>query len=213
VNLAPSAGLNVVYKSLLEPDFNNPVAAFQAIIPQLQAAHPDIVYLATFGPVAALWIKAATQAGYTPPQWHTIEWGAAFSPILGGKVDHITTDVFWTPTYLSKSGGGYADETTFSNVLTTAYGSAQRGWYQFQNIELRMIIFEMISAAVAASTSPTRANLNAALHQLNIPTVSGQLNVGSAGYGNIGLVPVQWQNGRVQTVFPASLSNATYAYP
>jgi branched-chain amino acid transport system substrate-binding protein len=213
VNLAPSAGLNVVYKNLLEPDFNNPVAAFQAIIPQLQAAHPDIVYLATFGPVAALWIKAATQAGYAPQQWHTIEWGAAFSSILGGNVNHITTDVFWTPTYLTKSGGGYTDEATFSNLLTTSYNSTQKGWYLFQNIELRMIIYEMISSAVAASNSPTRANLNAALHQLNIPTISGQLVIGSAGYGNIGLVPVQWQNARVQTVFPASLANATYAYP
>lgn len=213
LNLAPQAGLSVVYKNLLEPDFNNPVAAFQAIIPKLQAAHPDIVYLATFGPVAALWIKAAQQAGYSPQQWHTIEWGAAFSPILGGNVNHITTDVFWTPSYLSKSGGGYADESTFSSLLTTAYGSTQLGWYQFQNVNLRMIIFEMIAAAVAASTSPTRANLNAALHQLNIPTVSGQLVVQPAGYGNIGLVPIQWQNGRVQTVFPSSLSNATYAYP
>jgi hypothetical protein len=43
--------------------------------------------------------------------------------------------------------------------------------------------------------------------------VSGQLTVQPQGYGTIGLVPVQWQNSRIQTTFPASLSNATYAYP
>jgi hypothetical protein len=43
--------------------------------------------------------------------------------------------------------------------------------------------------------------------------VSGQLVVQPQGYGTIGLVPVQWQNTRIQTVFPAGLSNATFAYP
>lgn len=215
LQLAQQAGLQIVYQTKLQPNFNDPVSAFTAIIPQLKAASPDIVYLATFGPVAALWMKAAAAAGFQPKQWHTIEWGAAFAPILTGTgyVDHTTTDVFWTPTYLTKSGGGYADESVFNQLMTTAYGSTQAGWYLFQNVELRMIIFEMISAAVAQSTSPTRANINTALHQLNIPTISGQLVIGSAGYGNIGLVTVQWQNGRVQTVYPASLANATYAWP
>jgi branched-chain amino acid transport system substrate-binding protein len=215
LHLAPQAGLRVLSADLVQPDFSNPVAAFSALIPKLQAENPDIVYLATFGPVAALWMKAAAQAGFQPKQWHTIEWGAAFAPILGGtqNVNHVTSEAFWTPSYLSRSGSGYADEATFGQLLKTAYGSAQVGWYLFQNIELRMIIFEMISAAVSQTTSPTRANLNTALHQLNIPTVSGQLVVQSAGYGTIGLVPIQWQGGRVQTVFPSTLANATYAWP
>jgi ABC-type branched-subunit amino acid transport system substrate-binding protein len=216
IQLAKQAGLQVVYQNLLEPNSADPVSGFSAIIPQLQAANPDIVYLATFGPVAALWMKAAASAGYAPKQWHTIEWGSAFTGILTGNptyISHTTTDVFWTPTYLSKSGGGYVDETLFSNLLTTAYGSAQAGWYLFQNIELRMIIFEMIAAAVAQTTSPTRANLNAALHSLNIPTIAGQLVIQPQGYGNIGLVTVQWQNDRVQTVYPSTLANATYAWP
>jgi ABC-type branched-subunit amino acid transport system substrate-binding protein len=215
LNLAPQAGLQVVYHQLLQPDFTNPVAGFDAIIPALKAANPDIVYLATFGPVAGLWMKDAATQGFAPKQWHTIEWGSAFSFLAGGSqaVNHVTSDVFWTPTYLNKSGGGYADETTFNQLLTTAYGSAQAGWYQFQNIELRMVIFQMIKAAVAATDNPTRANLNTALHALNIPTVSGSLVVQSQGYGTIGLVPVQWQSNAIQTVYPSGLSNATYAYP
>lgn len=215
LNLAPQAGLQVVYQNKIQPSFTDPVAGFSAIIPALKAANPDIIYLATFGPVAALWMKAAGQAGLAPKQWHTIEWGAAFAPILGGpqNTNHVSSEAFWTPTYLSKSGGGYSDESTFSQLLTTAYGSAQTGWYLFQNVELRMVIFQMIKAAVAATDNPTRATLNTALHALNIATVSGQLVVQPQGYGTIGLVPVQWQNSRIQTVFPSGLSNATFAYP
>jgi len=210
LNLAPQAGLQVVYQNKIQPSFTDPVACFSAIIPALKAANPDIIYLATFGPVAALWMKAASDAGLQPKQWHTIEWGAAFSAITGNALaNHVTTDVFWSPTFAGKTGTGYADNQLFGTLLTNAGVT----WYQFQNIELRMVIFQMIKAAVAASNSPTRANLNTALHALNIPTVSGSLVVQPQGYGTIGLVPIQWQNNRIQTVFPASLSNASYAFP
>ncbi len=210
LHLAPQAGLQVVYQKLIEPDFTNPVAGFQAIIPDLKAANPDIIYLATFGPVSALWMKAASQSGLQPRQWHSIEWGAAFSPIIGSQIaNHVTTDVFWAPPFGSKQGSGFADNQLFNQLLSGAGVT----WYQFQNIELRMVIFQMIKAAVSQVDNPTRASVNAALRALNIPTVSGQLVVQPQGYGTIGLVPVQWQNNRIQTVFPSGLSNATYAYP
>ncbi len=210
LHLAPQAGLSVVYQKLLQPDFTNPVAGFQAIIPDLKAANPDIVYLATFGPVAALWMKAASQSGFQPKQWHTIEWGAAFASITGQPLaSHTTTEVFWTPTFASQQGSGFADEALFNQLVAKAGVT----WYNFQNIELRMIIFEMIAKAVSQVSTPTRANLNTALRQLNMPTVGGQLIVQPQGYGTIGLVPVQWQNGRIQTLFPQSLKNATYVYP
>lgn len=208
--LAKEAGLNVVYHTLLQPDFTNPVEGFQAILPQLKAANPDIVYLATFGPVAALWMKAANQSGFVPKQWHTIEWGSAFTAIVGAALaSHTTTNLFWTPTYLSKSGGGFAGESLFAQLLQ----ASGLQWNVYQNIELRMIIFQMITAAVAKTSTPTRANLNAELHNLNIPTVSGQLVIQPQGYGTIGLVTVQWQNGNIQTIYPPSVANATYAYP
>src|SRR5207245_8953291 len=106
-------------------------------------------------------------------------------------------------------GSSVADEARFNQLLTKEGVT----WYSVQNIELRMIIFQMIAKAAAQAGSATRANLNTALHQLNRPTVGGQLVVQSQGYGTIGLVPVQWQNGRIQTLFPQSLKNATYVYP
>jgi len=156
-------------------------------------------------------MKAASQSGFQPQQWHTIEWGAAFASITGQQLaSHTTTEVFWTPTFASQQqSSGFADEALFNQLVTKAGVT----WYNFQNIELRMIIFEMIAKAVSQVSSPTRANLNNALHQLNMPTVGGKLVVQPQGYGTIGLVPVQWQNGRIQTLFPQSLANATYTYP
>src|SRR5439155_26559118 len=97
-----------------------------------------------------------------------------------------TTEVFWTPTFASQQGSGFADEALFTQLVKNAGIT----WYNFQNIELRMIIFEMIAKAVSQVSSPTRANLNTALHQLNMPTVGGQLVVHSHGYGTEGLFPV-----------------------
>lgn len=210
LSLAQKAGLKIVYQKLLQPDFQSPVSGFQAILPELKAANPDIVYLATFGPVAALWIKAANQSGFQPKQWHTLEWGAAFEPIVGPRlVEHITSDIFWTPSFLNKQGGGYADEQLFWGLLQ----NASMPWTKYQWIELRMIIFQMIAAAVSQVDTVSRASLNTALHKLNIPTISGQLVVQPQGYGTIRLVTVQWQNGEIKTVWPQELADATYIFP
>lgn len=209
LSLAKKAGLNIVYQKLLQPDFASPVSAFQAIIPDLKAANPDIVYLATFGPIAALWIKAANQSGFQPKQWHTIEWGAAFQPILGPLVQHVTSDIFWTPAFLNKTGPGYADEQLFWQLLK----DANMDWNVYQWIELRMIIFQMIAAAVSQVSTVSRASLNEALHHLDIPTISGRLVVQPQGYGTIALVTVQWQDGKIKTVWPQSLADSAFAYP
>jgi branched-chain amino acid transport system substrate-binding protein len=209
LSLAKKAGLTIVYQKLLQPDFQSPVSAFQAIIPELKAANPDIVYLATFGPVAALWIKAANQSGFQPKQWHTIEWGAAFQPILGPLVQHVTSDIFWTPAFLNKTGPGYADEQLFWQLLK----DANMDWNVYQWIELRMIIFQMIAAAVSQVSTVSRASLNEALHHLDIPTISGRLVVQPQGYGTIALVTVQWQDGKIKTVWPPTVADGKFIYP
>src|SRR2546428_8802857 len=151
LNLAPQAGLSVVYHKLPQPDLTNPAPGFQAIIPDPQAHHPGLRYLGAFARVAALWMKAASQSGFQPKQWHTIEWGAAFASITGQPLaSHTTTEVFWTPTFASQQGSGFADEALFNQLVAKAGVT----WYNFQNIELRMIIFEMISKAVSQVSTP-----------------------------------------------------------
>ena len=220
-----TTGLTTDYQALLAPG----TTSFSAQINALKTANngnaPDIIYCAIFGPVCASFIVQAEQAGLVPKQWHTIEWGASFASTLssaGISDANITTDVFWTPSFNSSNAGTSTFNTVLTNAnsLATSAGKTPVTWYNYQNIELRMIIYQMIQAAVAkipsanfSSTSAENSAINYELHHLNIPTIAGQLIVQPEGYGTIGLVTVQFQNNNVQTVYPSNVANASYVYP
>jgi ABC-type branched-subunit amino acid transport system substrate-binding protein len=222
-----TTGLTVDYKQLLTPGtttFTEQINALKALSPQ-----PDIVYCAIFGPVCSLLIQQANQAGFHPKQWHTIEWGASFASSLKQatvSTDNITTDVFWTPSFPSSNPGTSTFETLMTNANSLANQANSTGniapvnWYDYQNIELRMIIFQMIAQAVSQTpsanfSSPASENsaLNHALHHENFPTIAGQLTIQPQGYGTIALATVQWQHGDIETVAPQKVANATYAHP
>jgi len=222
-----TAGLNVVYHQLLAPQFTNP--DFSQQISALKALNPDIVYLAMFGPFCAIFINQANAAGFHPKEWHTIEWGASFAPTLAsasGNTDNITSEVFWTPSFPSSNAGTSTFLQLMNNANQLAIQANSTGkvapvtWYNYQNIELRMIIFQMIAQAVSmipsanfTSQASENSALNYVLHHENFPTISGQLVVQPAGYGTIGLVAVQWQHNDIQTVWPRNVANATYVNP
>lgn len=223
-----TTGLTTVYQALLQPNFVNP--DFSAQITALKTAvngtsPPDIIFCAMFGPFCAQFITQAEAQGLVPKQWHTIEWGASFASQLqaaGVSTANITSDVFWTPSFPSSNPGTALFQQTMqaASQLAVAAGKTPVNWYNYQNIELRWIIFQMINASVgsipsANFSSPTSENaaLNYALHHLNINTISGPLVIQPQGYGTIGLVTVQFQNNEIQTVYPTSVANATYVHP
>jgi ABC-type branched-subunit amino acid transport system substrate-binding protein len=222
-----TSGLTVDYHQLLTPGtttFSEQINAMKALSPQ-----PDIVYCAIFGPFCAALIQQANAAGFHPKEWHTIEWGASFASTLksaGVSTDNITTEVFWTPSFPSSNTG----TSTFVQLINNANQLAKQAnstgniapvtWYDYQNIELRMIIFQMIAQAVSmtpsanfSSAASENVALNNALHLENFPTISGQLTVEPQGFGTIGLAAVQWQHGSIETVWPQKVANATYAHP
>lgn len=200
LTLAKNAGLRIVYNVTLAPQFANP--DFSAQITQLKALKPDIVYLAMFGPFSAIFISQAAQAGYQPKEWHAIEFGASWFKQLGPLAEHTTTEVFWTPSFSFYQ----------SDVLKTLLNTAGLRWEDWQNVELRMIIFQMVTAAVERAATLDRAGFNDALHSLQIMTAGGPLIVQPAGYGTIGLIPIQVQSGKIVTVW-GTFADSTYVHP
>ncbi|MDJ0271020.1 MAG: ABC transporter substrate-binding protein, partial [Aigarchaeota archaeon] len=187
------------YDQLLTPGTTD----FAGVIRELKSIQPDIVFLAMFGPVNALFIRQANEAGFKPKEFHVIEYGAGFVDGLGPLAEGVTSEIFWTPSFKYYQ----------SDLLNELMARAGLSWVDWQWTELRMIIFQMIVAAVEEAGRLDRDAINDALHRLQIMTVSGPLIIGPQGYGNIGLVAIQIQNGRIQTVWPRELANATYVYP
>ncbi|MEM4200629.1 MAG: ABC transporter substrate-binding protein, partial [Nitrososphaerales archaeon] len=168
IALAKKAGLNVVYEKLLAPGTTD----FSGVIRDLKAVNPDIVYLAMFGPINALFIKQANEAGFKPKEYHVVEYGAGFVDSLGALAEGVTSDIFWTPSFKYYQ----------SDLLNDLMKKAGLSWVDWQWTELRMIIFQMIISAVEEAGSLDRNKINDALHRLQIMTVSGPLVIQPPGY-------------------------------
>ena len=220
-------GLNITSQQLLQPQFTNPdfTSAIQQILSSNGGKAPDIVFCAMFGPFCAQFITQAESNGLVPKQWHTIEWGSAFAGILASKGDstqNITTDVFWTPSFPVANAGTSLMNTITQTASVWAVGnkSAAVTWYNYQNIEIRWEIYQMINATIGqipsanfSSSTTLKSSINNVLHHLNFATVSGQQVVQPQGYGTMALVTVQFEKSDINTVYPSSVSNATYVHP
>jgi ABC-type branched-subunit amino acid transport system substrate-binding protein len=222
-------GLNITSEQLLTPEFTNPdfSSAIQTVLSTNGGKSPDIVFCAMFGPFCAQFITQAEGAGLVPKQWHTIEWGASFAGIVTGKgysTDNMTTDVFWTPSFPATNPG----TALYTNITNTASAwalgnsssNAAVTWYNYQNIEIRWEIFQMINATIAqiptanfSSPATLDSSINNVLHHLDMQTIAGSLVIQPAGFGTMGLVTVQFENGRINTVYPQDVANATYVHP
>jgi ABC-type branched-subunit amino acid transport system substrate-binding protein len=223
-------GLNITSEQLLTPQFTNPdfSSAIQQVLSSNGGKSPDIVFCAMFGPFCAQFITQAQGAGLVPKQWHTIEWGASFAGIVAGKgysTDNMTTDVFWTPSYPTTNAGTSLYNAITNTASAWAVGNSSQNaavtWYNYQNIEIRWEIFQMINATIGmlptanfSSSSLLDSSINNVLHHLtNLQTISGPLTIQPAGFGTMGLVTVQFENGRINTVYPTNVKNATYVAP
>ena len=222
-------GLTITSQQLLQPQFVNPdfSSAIQQILSSNGGKAPDIVFCAMFGPFCAQFITQAESSGLVPKQWHTIEWGSAFAGILGSKgvsTQNITTDVFWTPSFPATNAGTSLMNTITATASQWAVGNSSANlpvtWYNYQNIEIRWEIFQMINATIGqipsanfSSSTTLDSSINNVLHKLNMQTVSGPLVIQPAGYGTMALVTVQFNNNRINAVYPSSVSNSTYIYP
>jgi ABC-type branched-subunit amino acid transport system substrate-binding protein len=221
-------GLTITSQQLLTPQFTNPdfSSAVQQILSSNGGKSPDIVFCAMFGPFCAQFITQAEGAGLVPKQWHTIEWGASFAGIVnsaGYSTNNMTTDVFWTPSFPASNPGTalYQSITATASKWATGNSSSNAAvtWYNYQNIEIRWEIFQMINASIAkiptanfSSAATLDSSINNELHSINIQAIAGPLAIQPLGFGTMALVTVQFENGRINTVYPSSVSNATYVH-
>ncbi len=222
-------GLTITSQQLLAPQFTSPdfSSAIQQVLSSNGGKSPDIVFCAMFGPFCGQFITQAESHGLVPKQWHTIEWGSAFAPIVssaGYSTNNMTTDVFWTPSFPASNAGTSLYNTITQTASNWALGNSSSNaavtWYNYQNIEIRWEIYQMINASIAqipsanfSSAATLDSSLNNVLHKLNIQTISGPLIIQPLGYGTMALVTVQFESGRINTVYPSSVSNSTYVHP
>ena len=206
-NKANIAGLTVVATETVPPGATD----FSAIIGKLKGLNPDIIYVATWAGTAAAFAKQAFELGLKPRELH---------------IPHSTiTEKYYGMVGANIAEGitGITHETIFKKGDKDAYFALRKkvglagfeaGW-----TSLRFIALEALAKAIEQAGSVDRAKVMAALRDLRYETLHGELKFSFGvevagkkvdGVGNKLVFPAQWQNGKIEVIWPADLATSGY---
>jgi branched-chain amino acid transport system substrate-binding protein len=207
INKVGLAGLTVVATETVPPGATD----FSAIIGKLKGLNPDVVYVATWAGTAAAFAKQAFELGLRPKELH---------------IPHSTiTEKYYTMVGANIGEGitGITHEAHFKKGDKDAYFALRKkvglegfeaGW-----TSLRFIALEALTKAVERAGSLDRAKVMAALRTLRYETLHGELAFSFGvevagkkveGVGNKLVFPAQWQNGKIEVIWPTDMATSRY---
>jgi branched-chain amino acid transport system substrate-binding protein len=207
INRANVAGLTVVATETVPPG----AADFSAIIGKLKALNPDVVYVATWAGTAAAFAKQAFELGLRPKELHiphsTIT--EKYYAMVGARIGEGLTGV--THETLFRKGD---KDAYFALRKRVGLSGFEAGW-----TSLRFIALEALTKAIEQAGSLDRAKVMAALRTLRYETLHGTLAFSFGvevagkkvdGVGNKVVFPAQWQNGKIEVIWPAEVATSKY---
>lgn len=207
IHRADLAGLKVVATETVPPGATD----FSAIIGKLKGLNPDIVYVATWAGTAAAFTKQAFELGLKPKELHiphsTIT--EKFYGMVGGKIGEGITGVTHEAHFKKGDKDAY-----FALRKKVGLSGFEAGW-----TSLRFIALEALVKAIEQAGSLDRAKVMAALKNLKYETLHGELKFSFGvevagkkvdGVGNKLVFPAQWQNGKIEVLFPSELATGKY---
>ena len=206
-NKANIAGLTVVATETVPPGATD----FSAIIGKLKGLNPDIIYVATWAGTAAAFAKQAFELGLKPRELHiphstiTEKYYGMVGANIGEGITGITHETHF------KKGD---KDAYFALRKKVGLAGFEAGW-----TSLRFIALEALAKAIEKAGSVDRVKVMAALRDLRYETLHGELMFSFGvevagkkvdGVGNKLVFPAQWQNGKIEVIWPADLATSGY---
>jgi len=218
---AVDAGLKIVYDKTYPPSTTD----FTPIVRAIQAANPDIVFVASYPPDSVGMVKAANEVGLKAKMFGGGMVGLQFAAIqknLGPLLNGIVNYDFWVP----------EPTLDFPGVkeFLAKYQEAAKGKgvdpYGHYLPPYAYAYLEVLGQAVEATKSLDQAKLTAYIHKTTFTTVVGKVKFGKNGeWEKSRMLYVQFRNvqpdnleqfagpGKRIVVFPKEWKSGDLVYP
>jgi len=200
-----AAGIKTVYRQVYPAETQD----FSPIMAKVAAAKPDVLVSGTQNEDAYSQVKSLVQLKFSP-QFMFMSNGANSPAEFPDKVGSSNT------TAIMSAGDWYPGSTaTGSADFTAQYIKAYGGTADtIDNSSAEAYATGQLVEAVAKQTGKIdNATIIATLHKGTWPTLLGDLSWDSTGAPNGTFHLVQWQGGKLVSVFPAAGAAASPVYP
>lgn len=182
---------------------------FSRLLIKAKSANPDLVYMISYVEDATLLMRQAMELDFNPKLFVG---GAAgftlpeFAEKAGKAAEYVYSVTLWTPNVPYSGARRYAEK------YTARYGSPP----QYHGAEAYAAVHVMADALERALAITPDA-VREALAETDMMTAFGPVKFISYGgkqrQNSLPTYVVQWQNGRLETVWPKKMATQPFVYP
>ena len=208
---ASSHGMTVVYTQSYPAGTPDLTGILTHIKTAASGGVPDMVLGSGHEDEALTTLKQAKQLGINPKLWAFTVGPALpdFITTLGSDSNDVLGSSQWTPQVKFQGTDVFGTPANFAKLYQAKYNSAPS--YQAAESAACGLAFQ---SAITQAGSIDPQKVRSALASLNITTFYGPIQFSSNGENTAKpMVTIQIQNGKVVTVYPSDVANASMTYP
>ena len=208
---AASNGLKVVYTQSYPADTTDLTGVLTAIKTSASGGAPDMILGSGHEDEAITTLKQAKQLGINPKIWAFTVGPALpdFITTLGGDANDVLSSSQWTPQVKYQGTDIFGTPANFTQLYQAKYNAAPS--YQAAESAACGLAFQ---AAITQAGSIDPGKVRDALASLDITTFYGEIKFSANGENNTKpMVTTQIQSGKLFTVYPSNVANASILYP
>ncbi|HEX8730880.1 MAG TPA: amino acid ABC transporter substrate-binding protein [Ktedonobacterales bacterium] len=208
---AASNGLNVVYSQSYPANATDLTGILTAIKTSANGGVPDMILGSGHENEAITTLKQAKQLGMNPKLWAFTVGPALpdFITTLGGDSNDVLGSSQWTTQVKYQGSDIFGTPANFASLYQAKYNAEPS--YQAAESAACGVAYQ---AALAKAGSIDPQKVRDALAGLDITTFYGQIKFASNGENTTKpMVTTQIQSGKLVTVYPSNVANASIIYP
>src|SRR5579859_586011 len=209
--LALSSGMNVVYTQSYPANSSDLSGILTQIKTSASGGVPDMILGSGHEDEALTTLKQAKQLGVNPKLWAFTVGPALpdFITTMAGDANYVIGSSQWTPQVKYQGTDLFGTAQNFEQMYKAKYGVEPS--YQAAESAACGLAYQF-AIEKAGSIDPHK--VRDALSSLNITTFYGQIKFSGNGENDTKpMATIQIQSGKVLTVFPTDIANATLQYP
>ncbi len=197
------------YKVVVKEGYDSGAVDFKPLLIKVKSANPDMIYMVSYLMDAALLMRQSKELDINPKLF--VGGGAGFTlpefyGNAGAAADYVYSATLWTETVPYAGAKAYYDNYRKKYGQPTEYHGAEA----YANMYV-------IADALKRAKELTPAGVREALTQTDLMTVFGPVKFVSydkkTQQNKLPTYLVQWQGGKLETVWPKDLSTKPAAYP
>ncbi len=208
---ASSHGMDVVYSQSYPASSTDLTGILTQIKTSANGGVPDMILGSGHEDEAVTTMKQAKQLGINPKLWAFTVGPALpdFITTLSGDANDVLGSSQWTPQVKYQGTDVFGTAQNFAQLYQAKYSQAPS--YQAAESAACGLAYQF-AIQQAGSIDPQK--VRDALANLNVTTFYGPIQFSANGENNAKpMVTIQIQNGKVVTVYPADVANASMTYP